>query len=139
MKISEAALWVWLSQARRAGHHLERVENTIGSSMPDVEASTGKGGLWIELKTADAPKRDSTPVALKFRPGQARWLKRRWDVDSGAWLLCQVDRTRYLIPGSLAGVVEDGLTVAQLEEISIKIERPTAVNILETASTFLGV
>lgn len=139
MKVSEAALWTWLSQARRSGHHLCRVENTLGSAMPDVEASTGRGGFWIELKTCAKPKRDRTSVPVRFRPGQAAWLKRRWDVDSGAWLLCQVDRERFLIPGSLAPVVETGLTYRELVGVSIKILAPmTPEKVLEAASNFLG-
>ncbi len=138
MKVSEVALWTWLSQARKSGHHVERVENTLSRSMPDVEASVGTGGFWIELKTAEKPKRDSTPVRFRFQPGQARWLQKRWDIDQGAWLLCQVDRERYLIPGGLAMGVEAGLTVTHLRTISHIGIGANAERVLETASNSLG-
>lgn len=137
MKVLEKSLWRWLANARKRSIHIERIENALSKSTPDVECSVGAGGFWIELKTAAAPVKPSTPVHFRFRPGQSVWLRRRWEVDRGAWLLVQVDRTKYLIRGEHAGVVESGLTVEDIADLAECSGNIGAVNLLKTASSYL--
>lgn len=133
MKIRERSLWRWLSRAREEGYHIERIENTLASSTPDVEASTGAGGFWIELKTAARPHRPSTKVRFVFQLGQSRWLQRRWLLDRCAWLLVQVGTTRYLVQGNYAEALEDGLTEDEIAELSTAVG-VSASEVLEVVS-----
>ncbi len=137
MKTLEKSLWRWLSGARRVGFHLERVENTLSRSTPDVECSTGGGGFWIELKTAAAPKRKGTLVRFRFQPGQSDWLIDRYTLDRGAWLLVQVGSKRYLVAGLYARILEDGATEAQIRALSMTGENATAEEAVIVASGLL--
>ena len=52
MKVQEKHLWAWLKKADKDDIHISRIENALSRSTPDVEASIGFGGFWLELKTA---------------------------------------------------------------------------------------
>jgi len=139
MKTREKSLWRWLSRARVDGSiHVERVENTLSKSTPDVEASTGKGGFWIELKTAAAPARMETPVRFRFQKGQAFWLRDRWEIDRAAWLLVQVDDRRYLLAGEYAPRVQDGVPEYLLSQLSETAPDAGPGEILRAASHLMG-
>lgn len=134
MKTLEKSLWRWLSSARRTGFHLERIENSLSRSTPDVECSTGGGGFWIELKTAERPKKEDTPVRFKFQPGQSDWLITRWVLDHGAWLLVQVGPSRYLVAGVHARLLEDGITEAEILDMSVIHQGASPIEVLIVAS-----
>lgn len=137
----EQALWRWLRDGTRgvAGVRLYRVENALARSTPDVEGTVGTGGFWVELKRcARPPKREGTPVRFRFQPGQSDWLLDRWDLDRGAWLLCQVDRDRYLMPGRVAPLVESGVTRGALEALSMISPRSSAPAVLGAIAAWLG-
>lgn len=126
----ESGLWNWLKKARVAmaeDLHMNRVENSTMSGMPDVEGYLrGDGQFWIELKSAARPARASTPVRFKVRGGQVEWLPRRWALGASAWLLLQVgegaSRSLYLVPGSHAGAVQGGLPEDRLRALDVLTE-----------------
>lgn len=137
----ERALWRWLREGTRdvPGARLQRVENALGRSTPDVEGTVGTGGFWVELKRcARPPKRGGTPVRFRFQPGQSDWLLTRWGLDRGAWLLCQVDRDRYLMPGRVAPLVERGVTRQALEGLAVISPRSSAPAVLGAIAAHLG-
>lgn len=119
-KTAEKNLWNRMREALRvfrADVHYTRVENSVSDSFPDVEVSL----MWqkvnycatFELKTTHRPVHFETNVdASHIRPGQIRWLKKRWAVRGSSWILIQVgsgkDLARYLIPGYLAGEAQEG-------------------------------
>ncbi len=116
----ESGLWRWLKGARRELReelHMNRVENSAGSGMPDVEGyanlTRNHGQFWIELKTTDRPATEGGLVRFKVREAQIEWLPRRWEMGGNVWLLLQVgsgsDAARYLLPGSYARAVEIGM------------------------------
>lgn len=119
VKTAEKNLWNRMREAMRvfrADVHYTRIENSVSDSYPDVEVSLlyqkVNYGATFELKTASRPAHFETSVPTKVRPGQVRWLKKRWNVRGSAWLLVQVgsgkDLARYLIPGDLAGEAAEG-------------------------------
>jgi len=96
--------------------HYTRIENSVSDSFPDVEFSLLENGInynsTVELKTSARPVHFKTKVPVHIRPGQVRWLFKRWKVRGSAWMLLQVgsgkDLARYLIPGDLVGFAEEG-------------------------------
>jgi hypothetical protein len=137
MKTRERSLWRWLAKARADGCHLERIENVLSRSTPDVEASAGVGGFWVELKSAERPARRTTLIRVKFQHGQSRWLERRWNFDRCAWLLIQVGPARYMIPGVHAPAVERGMTEDDLAMHSIVRGDRSPDEILTAASNII--
>ncbi len=123
----ETQLWSWLKKARlyyRMALHMNRVENSIGTGMPDVEGCLENAkSFWIELKVSERPKRPTTNVKVKFQVNQPEWLKRRWRLSGTAWLLVQVgsgsEARRYLIQGGLAQDVKDGVPEKYLQIMDV--------------------
>lgn len=129
-KTAEANLWAAMRMALkvfRANLHYTRIENSVSDGFPDVEmqllVDSASYHATIELKTAHRPIHPDTPVAVKIRPGQIPWLRKRWNVGGSAWLLLQVgsgrELARYLIPGNLAGEVSEGRTEKWLVDNSV--------------------
>lgn len=99
-KTAETSLWGWLKRGTKKIRELDmqRIENASGSH-PDVEGCFEGVQFWLELKTAEAPKKLGGDVRVKFQPKQIPWAKRRWSVGGNAYVLLQVGSRRYLIPG----------------------------------------
>ncbi len=103
----ESSLWRWLAKARISlglDLHMTRVENSVGSGMPDVEGCYKGVHFWIELKSVKRPIRKTTLICPKFQPAQIPWLKRRALTGGNVFVLLQVgggsNRAIYLISGS---------------------------------------
>jgi hypothetical protein len=105
---TEATLWRWLSQARRAlarpaDLHLERLENMVGVGHPDVEGCYQGVQFWLELKVAKRPARNTTKLRFgsPLRDSQVEWAKKRIAAGGRVWYLIQIgaaqDRQVYLI------------------------------------------
>lgn len=118
-KTAEKNLWTSMRTALMvfgASLHYTRIENSVSDGFPDVELQLLLDGVTyhatIELKTAPRPANFESPVPVSIRPGQIRWLKKRWAVKGSAWLLLQVgsgyELARYLIQSDLAGEVSEG-------------------------------
>lgn len=121
---------------------MHRVENATMSGMPDVEGHLlGGSQFWIELKSSPRPARETTPVRFKVRgrEAQVHWLRRRSAVGGRAWLLLQVGeasgRSIYLVPGTHAREVYDGVPERRLRELSVLDgDRPSQRAVVYTAS-----
>lgn len=129
-KTAEKNLWNSMRTAMKVFGpkiHYTRIENSVSDSFPDVEIQLSVAGSSfnsvIELKTAGRPVHFETPVAVKIRPGQVRWLGKRWKVGGNAWVLIQVgsghELARFLVPGHLAAEVSEGRTEKWLEDHSM--------------------
>lgn len=129
----ESGLWRWLSGARRvlgADLHMTRVENLIGSGMPDVEGCYQGTQFWLELKSAMRPVRSATPVRFptKGREEQASWAISRIAAGGRVGYLLQVghghSRTIYLCPGRYVPLLHAGATEAKIADWSRIIKKP---------------
>lgn len=93
MKIRESALWKSLRKHLPPDAMAERIENSVGSNMPDVLIVRAGRTFLVELKA------DLDGISK----GQADWA-RRWSAAGGwSWFLIAVGHVHYLVPGS-AGV-----------------------------------
>lgn len=129
-KTAEKNLWNRMREALKVFGprvHYTRIENSVSDGFPDVEIQLSVAGdtyhSTIELKTASRPTHFETSVAVKIRPGQIRWLSKRWQVGGNTWILLQVGSgaqlARFLIPGKFAARVSEGCTEKWLEEHSM--------------------
>lgn len=139
----ESGLWKWLRKAEKTFRDrldMNRVENSLGSGMPDVEGVLDAHQFWIELKSTARPTRETTPVrfAVRDREAQERWLARRWRFARNTWLLCQVGErhkaVRYLIPGDYAASVYAGVTEDELAAMSVNEGTENAEEIVALAA-----
>ena len=91
--------------------HMERVENMIGTSTPDVEGCFLGSSFHIELKQCDRPVRGTTNIKIRFEDGQPEWLFDRAMAGGACFVLLQVNGKsrkydkKYLIPGHLVTVM----------------------------------
>jgi len=146
-KTAEKNLWNSMRTALKvfgADLHYTRIENSVTDGFPDVETSLLLSGVnycaTFELKTAGRPVHFETPVAVKIRPGQIRWLGKRWKVRGSAWILLQVgsghELARFLIPGNLAAEVSEGRTETWLEANSVCKPKDPLDRIVNTGSVW---
>lgn len=102
MKISESALWKWIvkNNPDPKAFHFERLENLVGSGIPDVVHKHKEGEtIWIELKTARKPVRPTSKIFKKgyFNKSQEVWHKKWSGLGAKVYILLGVDKERYLI------------------------------------------
>jgi len=142
-KVKETSLWDWLKKAKlhfRKKLQIGRMENSVGAGMPDVEGCLeGHPAFWIELKVADLPARIGTPVRVKFQPKQVPWIEKRCSLGGKAFILLQVgsgrETYRLLIPGQHAAQVEAGLTMLELQGLSLfPSSAPNSWRVIEEAA-----
>jgi len=107
--------------------HIERVENMIGTSTPDVEGCFLGTSFHIELKQCDRPVRKTTNIKIRFEDGQTDWLTDRAKAGGACFILLQVNGksrkydSKYLIPGHLAKSIENPVySVNGMLETNIK-------------------
>lgn len=82
--------------------HLERVENLVGSGMPDVLAVSGGVVTWCELKAVDAPPARVTTPLLGASKGlnqeQANWHL-TWQAHGGrSCVIIGCSSSVYMLP-----------------------------------------
>lgn len=95
--------------------HLIRVENWAENGTPDVNGCWQGKEFWVELKVAELPKREITPVAVPhFTEDQRRWLHNRSVAGGNAYLLLQVEREYLLFKGDAAAIFVGYSTLNQL-------------------------
>lgn len=88
--MSEKALWAYVRDGMGGRWDATRHEDKLNLGVPDVSYGMGKMNGWLELKFAERPVRESTPVRVGMRPEQARWLQRRGLNGGGCWVLAQI-------------------------------------------------
>lgn len=92
MKMRESALWRSVRKHIPAGCMAERIENSVGSGMPDTLV-TGRGKTFlVELK-----------AELDITPKQADWARRWADSGGKSWFLIAMSNAHYLVPGRQGG------------------------------------
>lgn len=81
--------------------HFDRIENMVGSGMPDVTYCVRGAEGFIELKQIkEWPKRPETVVAIEHYTSQQRiWARQRIAAGGRVWLMLEVVRPRptYLV------------------------------------------
>jgi len=128
----EKNLWAWLKRGtlRCRDLHMERVENSIAEGTPDVDACYQGADFKIELKTGSVTIRHGY-VRTKFQPKQLPWIKRRTKVGGRAFVLIQIGRVRYLVPGRLCeNFYRTDFTLGELEGISIVPPKSSAMDVI---------
>lgn len=134
----EKNLWAWLKRGTERSRVLdmERVENSVGEGTPDVDVCYKGIEFKIELKTGTVTKIHSY-VRVKFRPKQLPWIKRRTKTGGRCFVLLQIGRHRYLIPGKLCEVFRrTDLTLGELEAVSLTSEKSSAIDVLEACAYY---
>ncbi|UTC27993.1 hypothetical protein [Stenotrophomonas phage A1432] len=104
------------------GLHMRRVENLVSSGDPDVDGCINGVYFELELKGCNRPKHGGV-LDFEVRQAQVVWHRKRWRVGGNCWIYCRVGRDRdiqrYLVPGDKAQILADGVTEAQLAELSL--------------------
>lgn len=143
----ESSLWRWLRADREAvrDYHVGRVENAVGSGMPDCEGHAPSpigvrpdGQFWMELKCEPRPARATTLIRPTFQPAQVPWITRRWRLGGNTSVLLQVGEahraTRYLVPGCFAIDVYRGVLESDLARLDVLGEARRPVDVFKAAS-----
>lgn len=83
--------------------HWMRLENAVGTGMPDVNGCLNGVEAWIENKVTDG-------YAISFRPTQPAWIFQRVMHGGRVFILVRKKDTFYLYHGSqIRELVEQGL------------------------------
>jgi penicillin-binding protein-related factor A (putative recombinase) len=124
----EENLWKWIKKLKfvyRNQLHLNRIENSAGNGMADVNGCFKGIEFWLELKKANKPSNAKTPIKIKFQDGQPIWLKNRYRAGGRVFVAILIGKyskaNRYLIPASrdLIDKMQNGLTLEELGALSI--------------------
>jgi len=106
--MSEKNLWNKLRatiQRMEVGGRWERVENGVGSGMPDVSYCVKGREGWIELKHGRMPSKDSTEV-FKSQRGlditQINWHYNQHQAGGQSFILIELDSTYFWFKGAEA-------------------------------------
>ena len=67
-------MWRWVK--KNITHHGQRIENHAGRGTPDAFVIVHGETLWLELKTAARPKRETTRLSLRVEQSQVQWFER---------------------------------------------------------------
>jgi len=98
----EQGFWRWLQPKLKTVPYLQvdRVENRVSKSMPDVSYTAGPppNGVhgWIELKALVKESRTGGFTLPHYTPGQRSWIHRRGRAGGFVWLLLQTPEHVYL-------------------------------------------
>ena len=99
------AQWLHTAAARIEGLHLQRIESSTGSGIPDIEGCWNGVSFWLELKAVDRlPVKAHSRLSTAISPAQRNWLARRWSVGGRVFVLLRTGQSRqmryHLFPGS---------------------------------------
>jgi hypothetical protein len=100
--MSEANLWTRVRNAVGHRGHFARIEFNPDAGIPDVTYCVQAIEGHIELKFADAiPARENTRVfgTDGLRDSQVAWISKRIRAGGRVWIMAQVDRYLFLVPG----------------------------------------
>lgn len=93
MRMRESALWKSVQRCIPPGAMAERIENSVGSGMPDTIMTHGGKTVLVELKAA----------IDEISRIQADWHRRWADSGGTSWFLIAVNNAHYLVPGKQGG------------------------------------
>lgn len=109
--MSEKALWTKFRQhltAHKVPGRWQRVENGVAAGMPDVNYCVEGREGWIELKHGAIPAREDT-VVFKSQRGldqeQVNWHFDQHRNGGVSWVLIQLNRRFFLVPGRFSGEI----------------------------------
>ena len=138
--MSEKNLWTKLRttiQKMGIGGRWERVENGVGSGMPDVSYCVEGGEGWVELKHGAMPGKDSTRV-FKSQRGlditQINWHLNQHQAGGKSFILIELDGTYFWFKGSeaekvntltLGEMVKSRITLAQFLSEILRQQSPS--------------
>lgn len=107
--MSEKNAHKFLLSMRRLGDRLDRIENVLGSGMPDTNICFGGFECWIETKQPKEPKRETTPLFGSnhdLSQQQRNWILGQLNAGGNAIIYIQTDRGfRMFIGGEHADAV----------------------------------
>lgn len=118
--MSENTAWKWLRENLKGkGRRLQRIENIVGSGMPDINGCFNGREFWIEVKAPKEPKRPSTPLFgsnHKVSQEQKNWFMEQRQSGGRGYLFIDTDQRRILIDGKFA----DDINTMTADEICDK-------------------
>jgi len=103
------------------GVRLERIENGVGSGLPDVHCLCRGVTRWVELKALKRPKRPTTPLfkPRTLRPEQTAWHLSYNHAGGRSFILVRDDqRVLYVFPGGMA-LELPALSLAQCQKFVV--------------------
>lgn len=121
----EARLWQSMkSKMVLPADRFDRIENSMGSGYPDVNATIAAEDVWIELKAPREPKRASTPVMTSngnhpLLDSQINWFIRQRQAGGIAFILVRTDKRICLLDGTKYMKVFNGWTTAEMIAVSL--------------------
>lgn len=120
--MKEILVYHWL-RSRHPTAHWQRVENTVGTGIPDVNACKDGVEIWVELK--EGVKLMSGVVRLRIRKDQNAWLSRRHRAGGLVYLGIRVGKHNYILGGEWVGTVflGNGIEMGKLIENSIEVSQ----------------
>ena len=99
---------------------IDRIENIVGTGMPDVNICASGIEFWVEQKSPKEPKRSTTILFgsnHKLSVEQKNWFLRQKNAKGRAFVLICSDKRWMLIDGKFADDINN-LTVEELINIA---------------------
>ena len=115
--MAEKDLWATMRDHLKRYGDFQRVENMVGSGIPDVNYCLPPGVEgWVELKqTQGWPRDPMRPLALDhYTPQQRLWHKRRRSAGGRVFVLLQIVKPcEYILLDARWAAIHLGLTATQ--------------------------
>jgi hypothetical protein len=84
----------------------DRVENVMVVGMPDINLCCDGVELWIEMKNATEPKKDTSKLLKhKLSQDQQNWIKRQIDAGGRCYIMVVTDKRWMLVDGTHADFI----------------------------------
>lgn len=100
--MTEVELWNALNR-RLPEVHWQRIENTIGNGVPDVNGCFGGVDFWIELKVLEGVRKRSFRRPLSGP--QCAWLTKRWRAGGACFVMAAYNKEWHLWGGNQAAML----------------------------------
>lgn len=123
----EARLWQAIkNKLALPRDRMDRIENSLGSGYPDVNATIDAEDIWIELKAPAEPARPTTPLMMangnhRLLESQINWFCRQRQAGGIAFILVRTNKRLLLVDGTIHAKVFNSWTVEQMRSHSILV------------------